>query len=46
MTEDREALARRLAEERGLTLVPPYNDAAIIAGAGTPPANCWRMYLI
>ena len=35
MTEDREALARRLAEERGLTLVPPYNDAAIIAGAGT-----------
>ena len=27
MTEDREALAQRLAEERGLTLVPPYNDA-------------------
>lgn len=35
MTEDREALARRLAEERGLTLAPPYNDATIIAGAGT-----------
>ncbi|HEU5348418.1 MAG TPA: pyridoxal-phosphate dependent enzyme [Ktedonobacterales bacterium] len=35
MTEDREALARRLAEERGLTLVPPYNDPAIIAGQGT-----------
>jgi threo-3-hydroxy-L-aspartate ammonia-lyase len=35
MTEDREALGRRLAEERGLTLVPPYNDPAIIAGAGT-----------
>ena len=35
MTEDREALAHRLAEERGLTLVPPYNDPAIIAGAGT-----------
>ena len=35
MTEDREALARRLADERGLTLVPPYNDPAIIAGAGT-----------
>jgi len=34
-TEDREALARRLAEERGLTLVPPYNDQAIIAGQGT-----------
>lgn len=35
MKDDREALARRLAEERGLTLVPPYNDPAIIAGAGT-----------
>jgi threo-3-hydroxy-L-aspartate ammonia-lyase len=35
MTEDREALARRLADERGLTLVPPYNDPAIVAGAGT-----------
>ncbi len=34
-TQDREALARRLAEERGLTLVPPFNDPAIIAGAGT-----------
>jgi threonine dehydratase len=35
LTEDREALARRLAEERGLTLVPPYNDPRIIAGQGT-----------
>src|SRR5690348_3100359 len=35
MTEDREALARRLADERGLTLVPPYNDPAIMAGQGT-----------
>ena len=34
-TEDREALARLLAEERGLILVPPYNDPAIIAGQGT-----------
>ncbi len=35
MKDDREALARRLAEERGLTLIPPYNDPAIMAGAGT-----------
>ncbi len=35
MTEDREALATRLAGERGLTLVPPYNDPAIMAGQGT-----------
>lgn len=35
MTQDREALARQIAEERGLTLVPPYNDPLIMAGAGT-----------
>ncbi len=35
MTQDREALTRQIAEERGLTLVPPYNDPAIMAGAGT-----------
>jgi len=34
-TQDREAIARQLAEERGLTLVPPYNDLTIIAGQGT-----------
>jgi threo-3-hydroxy-L-aspartate ammonia-lyase len=34
-TENREELAARLARERGLTLVPPYNDPRIIAGAGT-----------
>ncbi|AEG93217.1 threo-3-hydroxy-L-aspartate ammonia-lyase [Ramlibacter tataouinensis] len=33
--EDREALARRLAEERGMTLVPPYDHADVIAGQGT-----------
>jgi threo-3-hydroxy-L-aspartate ammonia-lyase len=34
-TENREELAKSLAAERGLTLVPPYNDPMIIAGAGT-----------
>lgn len=34
-TEDREALGRRLAQERGLTLVPPYDDPKIMAGQGT-----------
>jgi threonine dehydratase len=33
--EDREAIARGLCEQRGATLVPPYNDAKIIAGQGT-----------
>ena len=35
MTEDREALARRLADERGLALIPPYDHADVIAGQGT-----------
>lgn len=35
MTQDREAFTRAIAEERELTLVPPYNDPYIIAGQGT-----------
>ncbi len=34
-TEDREAISRRLAEERGLALIPPYNHPDVIAGQGT-----------
>ena len=34
-TEDREALGRKLAAERGLTLIPPYDHPDIIAGQGT-----------
>jgi threonine dehydratase len=33
--EDREAIANTIAEQRGATLVPPYDDALIIAGQGT-----------
>jgi threonine dehydratase len=33
--EDREGIARKIAEERGAVLVPPYDDAFIIAGQGT-----------
>ena len=33
--EDREAIGRRLASERGLALVPPYDHPHIIAGQGT-----------
>jgi len=33
--EDREAIARRLVEEHGVTLVPPFDDEAVIAGQGT-----------
>ena len=35
MTEDREALAKKIAIERGLTLIPPYDHADVIAGQGT-----------
>ncbi|KRC03280.1 threo-3-hydroxy-L-aspartate ammonia-lyase [Duganella sp. Root198D2] len=33
--EDREAIGRRLAEEKGMTLIPPYDHADVIAGQGT-----------
>ncbi len=34
-TQDREALATRIATERGLALIPPYDHADVIAGQGT-----------
>jgi len=34
-TEDREAISRRLALERGMTLVPPFDHPHVIAGQGT-----------
>ncbi len=33
--DDREVIGRRLAEERGLALIPPYDHADVIAGQGT-----------
>jgi threonine dehydratase len=33
--QDREAIARDLAERRGAVLVPPYDDPFVIAGQGT-----------
>src|SRR5512136_2345939 len=35
LTGDREAIARQLASERGLTVVPPFDHPHIIAGQGT-----------
>jgi threonine dehydratase len=34
-TEDREQIGARLAEERGLVLVKPYDDPHVMAGQGT-----------
>lgn len=34
-SENREEIGRALAEERGLTLIPPYDHAEVIAGQGT-----------
>jgi threonine dehydratase len=34
-TQDREAIGRKLSEERGLTLVPPFDDYNVMAGQGT-----------
>ncbi len=33
--EDREEISRRIAQERGAVLVPPYDDPLVIAGQGT-----------
>ena len=34
-TENREAIGQRIATERGMTLIPPYNHVDVIAGQGT-----------
>jgi len=34
-TDDREAIGRDLAQARGLTIIPPYDDANVIAGQAT-----------
>ena len=33
--EDREEIGRRLSEERGMTLIPPYDHPHVMAGQGT-----------
>lgn len=35
MIEDREAIAQRISEENGMTVIPPFDDPRIITGAGT-----------
>jgi threonine dehydratase len=34
-TEDREAIGRQLAQDQGLTLIPPYDHPHVMAGQGT-----------
>ena len=34
-TEDREAIGRRLAESRGMALIPPFDHPHVMAGQGT-----------
>ena len=41
-TTVREELGRRLAEERGLTLVPPYDHPEVVAGQGTVGDELFR----
>ena len=35
LKDDRDAIAHGIAAQRGMTLVPPYDDVRIMAGAGT-----------
>lgn len=39
---DREAIGRHVADERGLTVIPPYDHADIIAGQGTAAAELFE----
>lgn len=34
-TEDRDAIGKKMAEEQGLTLIPPYDHPHVMAGQGT-----------
>src|SRR6059058_1045126 len=34
-TQDREVLTKQIAAQRGMTLIPPYDHADVIAGQGT-----------
>ena len=38
-TQDREAIGQQLAAERGMTLIPPYDHAHVMAGQGTAAAE-------
>lgn len=38
-TEDRERIGRELAQERGMTLIPPYDHPDVIAGRARRPRN-------
>lgn len=40
--EDREAIGKRLADERGLTLIPPYDHPHVMAGQGTAAAELFE----
>jgi threo-3-hydroxy-L-aspartate ammonia-lyase len=40
--QDREVLARQLADERGMTLVPPYDHPDVIAGQGTSARELFK----
>jgi threonine dehydratase len=40
--DDREAVGRRIAEARGLTVIPPYDHADVIAGQGTAASELFR----
>jgi threo-3-hydroxy-L-aspartate ammonia-lyase len=41
-TQDREAIGARLAAERGMTLIPPYDHPHVMAGQGTAALELLR----
>ena len=41
-TQDRVEMGERLARERGMTIVPPYEHPMVIAGQGTTALELWE----
>jgi threonine dehydratase len=41
---DRKALTAALAAQRGMTLIPPFDHADVIAGRARQPRNCSRKW--
>ncbi len=46
VTDDREAIATKIMEERGATLVRPFDDAGVVAGQGTLGLEIARQALV
>ncbi len=45
LRENREEIGARIAQERGAVLIPPYDDAMVMAGQGTVGIECAEQFI-